>query len=210
MSVLHSCFSAAGPIAPVTPSGAQLGGESAAAQKGPVALPSSAGPGSGRPLHRLAEVRRQERLEPHTLARRLGISTKQVREQEQPAADMRLSDLYRWQDALGVPASELLEESGCNLSRPTKTRATLVRVMKTVRSIQEEARQSSIRRLEMLADELLGIMPELEGSVAWPTTGRRRRGKRSGPGLFPRHRPRCDQRSGLVRRLTKGGKACTQ
>jgi transcriptional regulator with XRE-family HTH domain len=135
----------------------------------------------------LGEVRRQEGLRPHAVAGRLGISIGQLLAQEQPTADMRLSDLYRWQAALGVPASELLEESGCDFSRPTRLRATLLRVMKTVRSIQQEAGQDSIRRLaQRLADDLVGMMPELEGTGAWPTLGQRGKAREPGQAFFRR------------------------
>ncbi len=162
-------------IAPITPNGAYPSRNPAAAHEVPVALPPGPGLDSGRPLHRLAEVRRQEGLKLRTIARRLGIPVAKVLEQERPATDLRLSDLYRWQDALGVPVSELLEESGYGLSRQTKLRATLVRIIKTVRSIQESARQRSIRRMgQTLAEELIEIMPELEGIVAWPKDGQKR------------------------------------
>jgi transcriptional regulator with XRE-family HTH domain len=135
----------------------------------------------------LGEIRRQEGLRPDTVARRLGISIGQLLAQEQPTADIRLSDLYRWQAALGVPASELLEESGCDFSRPTRLRATLLRVMKTVRSIQEQAREDSIRRLaERLAGDLVGMMPELEGTAAWPTLGQRGKARDLGQAFFRR------------------------
>jgi hypothetical protein len=88
-----------------------------------------------------------------------------------------LSDLHRWQKVLGVPIAELLDESEDMLSSHVELRAQLLRVMKTVRSIQEGARQVSVQRLaEMLVDQLVDIMPELKDTTAWPT-GSPRRGR---------------------------------
>ena len=60
---------------------------------------------------------------------------------------MRLSELLRWQRALGVPFAELLNEPDGELFPPVQLRARLLRAMKTVRTIQERARQASVRRL---------------------------------------------------------------
>ena len=85
---------------------------------------------------------------------------------------MLLSDLYRWQRALDVPAAELLHEPQAELSPPVQFRSRLLRAMKTVRSIQAGVRQASIQRLAaMLADQLVEIMPELKDTVAWPALG---------------------------------------
>jgi transcriptional regulator with XRE-family HTH domain len=136
-----------------------------------VALP----PAPDRCLHRLGEARQHEGLAQRVVARRLGISVQEVREQEQPSSDIRLSELYRWQEAIGTPLVELLIEPDGALSPPVQLRARMLRVMKTVRSIQERARQASVRRLvERLVDQLVEIMPELKDCGAWPAVGHRR------------------------------------
>ena len=66
---------------------------------------------AGRPLHRIQAVRMQQGMSLRTAARQLGIDVRAVRAQEQASTDLRLSDLYRWQQALDVPAADLLEES---------------------------------------------------------------------------------------------------
>ncbi len=152
-----------------------------------VALPPARSPASGRPLQRLGEVRRREGLPRGRIAHRLGVSVRQVEQQEEPSSDMSLSDLYRWQEALGVPAAELLQEPAEELSPPVQLRARLVRVMKTARLIEEMARQTPVRRLvKSLLDQLLEVMPELKETTAWPVVGHRRRQDELGQAFFRR------------------------
>ena len=55
-------------------------------------------------------------------------------------------------------------------------RAQLVRVMKTVLAILEEAKQAPIRRMaQTMVDQLIEIMPELQGVSPWHAVGKRRR-----------------------------------
>ena len=121
------------------------------------------------------------------LARRLGISVEEVQRQEQSSSDMLLSDLHRWQQALAVPIVELLDEPEGELSPPVRLRARLLRVMKTVRSIQQRARQAPMRRLaETLVAQLVEVMPELTDAAAWPAIGHRRRKHELGQAFFRR------------------------
>ncbi|MGE0606441.1 MAG: helix-turn-helix domain-containing protein [Pirellulales bacterium] len=134
------------------------------------------GPVQGAPvLHRIAEVRHQQGMSLRTVSRHTGIEARRLREQEEESSDLRLSDLYRWQDALGVPVADLLVDSHEPLSTPVMERARMVKVMKTVAAIMESAQSVSIRRLaQTLADQLTEIMPELEGVGPWPAIGQRR------------------------------------
>lgn len=128
-----------------------------------------------RPLHRLKAVRRQEQISRATLARRLNTTVRDIERQEEESSDMLLSTLYRWQEALDVPVCELLAESEEPLSAPVMRRAQLLRIMKTVVTILQRARQASIRRMaQTLADQLIEFMPELKGATPWPAVGRRR------------------------------------
>jgi hypothetical protein len=67
-------------------------------------------------LHRIADARRRQGVSVRSAARRMGTSMDQVRRQEDPCADLSLSDLYRWQEALEVPVADLLVESDAPLS----------------------------------------------------------------------------------------------
>jgi len=128
-----------------------------------------------RPLHRLKAVRRQEQISRATLARRLKTSVREVELQEEDSADMLLTTLYKWQEALDVPLCELLVETEEPLSTPVLRRAQLLRIMKTVATILERSRQVSIQRMaQTLADQLTELMPELKDATPWPAVGRRR------------------------------------
>lgn len=128
-----------------------------------------------KPLHRLAEVRRRQGVSVRSAARRMGVPAEQVRQQEATDADIRMSDLHRWQRALDVPLAELLVEQDAPLSGPVMNRARMLRVMKTVRAIAENNSDAGVARLTaMLETQLLEIMPELGEVGAWHSVGQRR------------------------------------
>jgi transcriptional regulator with XRE-family HTH domain len=137
--------------------------------------PMSGAGGSRRPLHRIAEARRQQGISARSAARRMRATMDQIRREEDPGCDMPLSELYRWQQALQVPITELLIDSEAPLSEPVLTRARLLRVMKTVRAILETAGSAPVQRFAtMLEQQLIEIMPELKDVDAWHSVGQRR------------------------------------
>lgn len=128
-----------------------------------------------RRLHRIRTVRRQQGISLRTAARHLGTNIREIRNQEDEAADLRLSDLYRWQAALDVPLEELLVESERPLSRPVLQRAKMVRLMKTAAAILEIAPTTQIARLaSRMVDQLVEMMPELKEVAPWHSVGQRR------------------------------------
>jgi transcriptional regulator with XRE-family HTH domain len=134
----------------------------------------------------LAEVRQQEGVTRRAIARRMGVSPEEIQQQEQDS-DLLLSTLFAWQEALDVPATELLAEADTTLSTPVLKRAQVFRMMKTVRSIVERSKQSSIRRLaRFLAEQLEEAMPESKGAQAWPAVGKRRTTRELGQAAFRR------------------------
>jgi transcriptional regulator with XRE-family HTH domain len=140
------------------------------------ATPVPLGPptAENRSLHRLRSVRRSEGVSRRAMARRLNTDVQSVA-QEEESADLPLSTLYRWQAALDVPIEELLIEHGPELSAPVRKRSQMLRLMKTAASIIEQAKQLAIRRMgQNLVDQILEIMPELEGVGPWPLVGQRR------------------------------------
>jgi len=133
------------------------------------------------PLHRIADVRRQQGVTLRNVARRLGVSLPLVRRQEQPDCDLRLSDLLRWQQVLEVPVAELLVEGEGQLSGPVLERSRMVKLMKTAAAIRERSREAAIvRMVEMLVDQVLEIMPELADVTPWHSVGQRRTGEELG------------------------------
>ena len=61
-------------------------------------------------MHRIRTVRLQQGTSLRSVSRRTGVDVRQLRLQENEAADIRLSDLRKWQQALDVPLTELLAE----------------------------------------------------------------------------------------------------
>ena len=133
------------------------------------------------PLHRLRRVRCREGLSRCIVARRLGLSEDDVKCQELETADIPLSALYKWQEVLGVPLTELLEEPKQSLSPPLMKRAQMLRVMKTAKYILEQTGQKCVKRMaQRLVKQLIEIMPELRKVSPWQLIGRRRRRREYG------------------------------
>ena len=129
----------------------------------------------GRALHRIQEVRRLQGMSLRTAARQMGTDVRSIRAQEQASSDLKLSDLYRWQEALEVPIGELLVEDDEPLSRSIRERAQLVKIMKSARALLETAESVSTRRMaENLVEQLSELMPELAEVSPWHSVGQRR------------------------------------
>ncbi len=132
-------------------------------------------PTTHRPLHRLATVRRLQGISRRMLARRLNVDLVELRRQEEETTDLPLSVLYEWQKALDVPLGELLIEPEDSLSQPLIQRAQLVRLMKTALALLEQADCKASRALaQKLVDQLIEVMPELQGIGGWNAIGKRR------------------------------------
>ncbi|HVX11667.1 MAG TPA: helix-turn-helix transcriptional regulator [Pirellulales bacterium] len=128
-----------------------------------------------RQLHRIQEVRQQQGVSLRRVGQILHTDIRELRREEEPAADLPISRLYQWQAALEVPVADLLVDTGVGLSTPVLERARLVRIMKTVAAIQEKAPNTSIQRLaQTLVEQVLEIMPELKGINPWHSVGQRR------------------------------------
>jgi transcriptional regulator with XRE-family HTH domain len=133
-------------------------------------------------FHRIAEVRRQQDVSVRTLSRRMKMSDDLVRQQEAETCDLPLSVLYKWQAALDVPIEELLMDPGPSLSPHVKCRAALLKVMKTVRSMEEHVGSEPVSFLvQGLVVQLIELMPELASVDAWPAVGKRRTGTEISP-----------------------------
>ena len=137
---------------------------------------ASGGVPADRPVyHRLATVRRLQGLSRRTVARRMNVEVAEIRRQEAETCDLPLSVLYEWQKALDVPVAELLVDAGDSLAQPLQQRAQLVRLMKTALSLLELADEDGARALaQRLVDQLVQVMPELQGIGAWHAIGQRR------------------------------------
>jgi transcriptional regulator with XRE-family HTH domain len=128
-----------------------------------------------KPLHRIAKVREEQGMSLRSVARAMGADIRQLRLQEQASCDLRLSEVYKWQEALGVPVADLLVEPDSSLSRPVSERAKMVRIMKTAAAMLQKAPNPGMQRMaQMLVEQLVDIMPELEQVGPWHEFGQRR------------------------------------
>lgn len=142
-----------------------------------VPIPRTSPPAAkpSRKYHRIQEVCIQQGATIRSLSRKMDLSTSEIRQQENPHADLKISDLLRWQQVLEVPLAELLVDNEGPLSEPVGRRARMLRVMKTAKAILESAHDRSTKRLaSMLVTQLTEIMPELAEVSAWHTVGQRR------------------------------------
>jgi len=135
----------------------------------------AAGKEQQRAMHRIREVRQQQGVSLRSAARRMGTEVSKLKAQERDTADLRLSELYCWQQALEVPVSDLLVEQQEALSRPVMQRAQMVRLMKTAAAMLEQAESPAMRRMaQTLVGQLVELMPELAEVSPWHTVGQRR------------------------------------
>ncbi|MDR1492363.1 MAG: hypothetical protein LBT05_06555 [Planctomycetaceae bacterium] len=138
-------------------------------------------------LHRLAEIRKTQDVSAANMARRLNCTVAEVRSQEKTTSDILLSRLYQWREILDVPILELLVEPDDAIKDPIRSRAVLVRMMKTVRSILEHTKEKSTQWMaQTLFEQLIEIMPELREITAWPTVGQSREFKDYGQAAYRR------------------------
>ena len=132
-------------------------------------------PSNSRPLHRISKVRQQQGISLRSVARKFGRSVPEIEHEEGKHHDMKISDLLQWQQILEVPLVDLLEDSEAPLSDPISKRASLLRIMKTARAIEESAQGIPVKRLAtMLINQLTELMPELADVAPWHSVGQRR------------------------------------
>ena len=125
--------------------------------------------------HRIAEARQRQGVSIRSAARRMRVPMEQVRSEERPDSDLRLSDLIRWQKALDVPLADLLVDNDAPVSSPVLTRAKWLKLMKTVKALIETSPSPAVTRMvKMLESQVLEIMPELKDVGAWHSVGQRR------------------------------------
>ena len=130
---------------------------------------------SQRPFHKISEVRQRQGVTLRNVARRLGMEMAEIRKQEKPDSDLRISDLLRWQHVLDVPLSELLEDGLDQLSGPVLVRSRMVKLMKTAAAIREQVGDNASSQLvSQLIGQILEMMPELADITPWHTVGQRR------------------------------------
>jgi transcriptional regulator with XRE-family HTH domain len=126
-------------------------------------------------VNRIALVRQQQEMSLRSVARHTGVDVRTLRKQEKPTANLTLTELTNWANALDVPVKDLIDVPDQGLANPIQQRAQLIRIMKSAVSIQENADCESMQAFaDTLVSQLIELMPELDGIPAWPTYGQRR------------------------------------
>jgi len=132
-------------------------------------------PENYRALHRLGAVRRLQGISRASVARHLKVGLAEIRRQEEENNDLPLRVLYEWQKILDVPVAELLVEAENSLSQSLVQRAQLVRLMKTALALVEHSdNKATLAMAQILVDQLVEVMPDLQGISAWKAVGKRR------------------------------------
>ena len=128
---------------------------------------------SSTPYHRIREILEQEGISVDCAAARMGINPGQAGVEANPACDLKLSALHRWQAALEVPIAELLTRSTPPLSPILELRARLMTALRTARSLQLQVDDEQGQALAIsLARQLMDMMPELTKLSCWHASGR--------------------------------------
>ena len=100
----------------------------------------------------------------------MNISVGTARAEEEGETELSVSDLYRWQRALKVPLSDLLEPPSTDLSEPIRQRACLIRLVKTAKTLMKECVEETQhhRLANRMVNQLEQLMPELKEVGSWP------------------------------------------
>jgi len=110
-----------------------------------------------------------------SVSRNMGVGVRQLRREENEAADLTLSRLVEWQRALNVPLLEVLLDNDEQMTPSVIHRGALLKIMKTAAAIIEQSDCPDVKTLaSQIADSLTEVMPELAGVTAWPSVGQRR------------------------------------
>lgn len=115
------------------------------------------------PLHRIDRACLRRGISAEAAAGWLNLEPSEVQEQLDQQSDMKLSQLYEWQELLGAPLTELLVDPDDVLADPVQAQAELGKIMEAAISIKKGSRQASTRRLAiMLIEQLIELAPKLE------------------------------------------------
>jgi transcriptional regulator with XRE-family HTH domain len=114
-------------------------------------------------MHRLGTVRRQQRVSLDEVAQRLSLPLEVVLSQESEGSNPRLSELWAWQEVLGIPVERLLIDPGGLVERPLLERSKMSQLLKIASRIRDEAATSSVlRAAEVLVAQLREMQSQQE------------------------------------------------
>lgn len=107
-------------------------------------------------------------------AKKMELDKKEISRQIKPECPITLAQLFRWAEYLDTPVVELICDPDDEMDPRVAMKATLIRAMKAVNSLEEVSDQRATRLIQYLKEQLLDIMPELEGVKAFPIVGQRK------------------------------------
>ncbi len=123
------------------------------------ALKPTAAPG-GKPLHRLEAARLEQHVTRRSLARRMGVTVAVVKQEERSDADVAVSTLRRWEQALQVPVVELLDSPLDTLAPDVAARARLVRALGLAKALMAHSSGRSRETAAEIVDHLSQLVPD--------------------------------------------------
>lgn len=137
---------------------------------------SEPAPSVPRALHRLGAIRKMRKLSLADVAQRLQLTCEEAKRQEQGESDLTLRDLYRWQQLLKVPVSDLLSDVEEPLALPAVKPEKLSPALQMALLILQQTKQPGIRRMaHTLVDQLVELSPELKRVAEEHTAGQSHR-----------------------------------
>lgn len=150
-------------------------------------------PGSPPPQkqwNRIAQLRKEERLTLETCAKRMGISLDEARQQEDPCADLTMSQIEAWSNVLNVNYQLIFQTE--QPIDPIADRAFLLRLTKSIAQLLEQVSQEpfSIKKIRFIAQSLDGqrreYLPEYDDITPWPEYGKSHEDKDNGVAAYRR------------------------
>jgi transcriptional regulator with XRE-family HTH domain len=113
-----------------------------------------------KPLHRLEAARLEQHVTRRSLARRMGVTVAVVKEEERADADVAVSTLRRWEQALQVPMVELLDNPLDTLAPDVAARARLVRALGLAKALAVRSTGRTREAAAEIVEHLSQLVPE--------------------------------------------------
>ena len=108
------------------------------------------------PLHRIAQIRREKGLKLSVIARQMGCTVAELRQQENGARDLQITELMEWQRILDVPLYELIIDPTLP---PEPEQEQLAKLLETAAALRGCSRSVAEQAFaEMLVEQLTGML----------------------------------------------------
>jgi transcriptional regulator with XRE-family HTH domain len=119
-------------------------------------------------VHQVELARHCKGLSRRDVARRMDVDLNEVKRQENETTDLRLTELYRWQEALDATLPELLTGDHDPISTPEIDSRRMAKMLNATTEIRKTTNQSQVHRLaQMLLWQLGELSPQMDGLRQW-------------------------------------------